>query len=242
MIINTLQHLNFREFDFPDRAFFPDKIYLILSGHRTGSNWLCRELWQTGRLGAPFEYFNALNVVPLAARFDVVAPSAFLGALFRTRTSPNGVFGAKILPNQWPKAAQYLSAVNISDIRILYLDRRDKLAQAVSLARALATNGWVAGMETHSPPIYRPEAIRTALAQVTRQSLDWERIITESGWSPLRLHYEDMTLDPTSFTARAADYIGVTLEESVRLVLPPIAKQADALSSDWIRRFRSEEG
>lgn len=46
----------------------PQHRYLILSPPRSGSYWLCRQLWTAG-LGLPFEYLNRLHLRRLAKRW-----------------------------------------------------------------------------------------------------------------------------------------------------------------------------
>ena len=47
----------------------PKNRYLILSTPRSGSYWLCRQLWQAG-LGLPFEYLNSLHMHRFAKRWN----------------------------------------------------------------------------------------------------------------------------------------------------------------------------
>lgn len=52
----------------------PERTYLVATTPRTGSTWLCDALRDTGRLGAPFEYFNTVAFARFADRIGVPRP------------------------------------------------------------------------------------------------------------------------------------------------------------------------
>src|SRR3954468_22249510 len=131
------------KFDFAARQQPPDLAYLLASVPRAGSTYFSHLLWRTGCLGAPLEYLN----------FDPAGPYGFAAespdlqrrlwrSVLRRRCSPNGVFGLKAFPQQLeqlqrtnPALLQEVLAMILPDGRprkIIYLRRRDRLAQAVS--------------------------------------------------------------------------------------------------------------
>ena len=70
--------------------------YVICSTPRSGSTLLCRGLWDTGRAGAPHEYFHENKHMPqIISRWKPRSFNDYLSNLLRFRTSSNGVFGFK---------------------------------------------------------------------------------------------------------------------------------------------------
>jgi LPS sulfotransferase NodH len=124
--------------------------YMIFSPQRTGSELLCSHLTQRG-IGMPFEYFNHLFMPKIARRLGClgqdgrIVVARYLSLLEPKRTR-NGIFGTKLQPDQLNVLAAGDSERARSILRrfdkIILLRRRDKLLQAISLARARLTNQW----------------------------------------------------------------------------------------------------
>src|SRR5690348_5118728 len=119
--------------------------YVLLSLPRTGSEWLCAVFRQRG-LGVPLEYLTATEIAQRLGCADEAGNidlPKYVKRLQATRTSLNGVFGLKLHPlhlraasaSDERRAAETLARFD----RVLLLRRRDRLLQAISLARALFT-------------------------------------------------------------------------------------------------------
>ena len=138
------ERLRSREWDISDGAA-PTLQYVLLSLPRTGSEWVCAALRQRG-IGVPLEYLTAVDLAQRLGCADAagnVDVPAYVAQLRAKRTTPNGVFGWKLHPlhlralsgGDAGKAVDFLGTFD----RILLLRRRDRLLQAISLARALLT-------------------------------------------------------------------------------------------------------
>src|SRR5215831_8187977 len=78
------------------RSTEPDRAYIVASSYRSGSTHLCRCLWETGVMGAPWEYLNFENEMrAMWGRLGAKGPADYLAKLLAHRTSSNGVFGMK---------------------------------------------------------------------------------------------------------------------------------------------------
>ena len=124
------------------------KSYVVASSYRCGSTYFCSELWRTGVLGAPAEYLNVgegrmLRHV-MESRLQASSPEDYFVKLLACRTSSNGVFGMKAHFHHFEPALDWCPSMleRLSPVTYIYLSRRDKLAQAVSMAKAMQTNGW----------------------------------------------------------------------------------------------------
>jgi trehalose 2-sulfotransferase len=148
--------------DPPRDLGLPARCYVVCSTPRNGSGMLCRGLAASGVAGAPAEYYNINQRVPLAERWGS-GPGlrAYTDALRGRRSSAAGVFGTKLhwdqleglfgelLPEGLPDdlAERYAAAgaalrALLPDVRFVHLVRVDVDRQAVSLWTALNRNVW----------------------------------------------------------------------------------------------------
>ena len=173
-------------------------------------------------------------------------------------TTANGVFGAKLMWNQLPDLEQHSAALPefagltgsellqrlFDDPRYVWMRRRDKVRQAISLWRALQTRAW---------RLEHPKADGEGLVlrysfdgiEHLRRRLDaddeaWGRFFVHHAIDPLELVYEtDVTPDPAGAVARVHRFIGVALPRG----WAPAARtkrQADELSDEWHAAYQRE--
>jgi LPS sulfotransferase NodH len=189
--------------------------YVLLSLPRTGSEWLCASLRQRG-IGVPMEYLTALDLAQRLGSGDQegnIRVPTYFAQLHAARTTPNGVFGLKLHPLHLKalssgdelRAAEALGRFD----RIIVLRRRDRLLQAISLARALFTGQFhIVPGDTPCPlteadgPLFRE--IATQLVSLLDDERYVDRVVARV--DPLKvptLWYEDLT--DTAIDALAAD-------------------------------------
>jgi trehalose 2-sulfotransferase len=230
--------------DFPQGTLV-SKAFVVASSFRSGSSHLSLSLWETGLLGAPWEYFNFDNVRRfMAARLAPTSSGDYLRKLAAIRTSPNGVFSIKAHFRHFESALrEYPPLLEvIQPVRFVYIDRRDKVAQAVSLARALQTNAWFAfNKQDHAPLFYSAEFIEDCLQEVLKQTGGWEAWFKERRIEPLVVAYEDLMADRAATVQRVLRYMGVEHDTPAEVRLPHyILKQSDGINRKWAERFRIE--
>jgi len=170
---------------------------------------------------------------------------------FRLGTSDNGVFGAKLMWNQLPDLEQHATAMPefaglggselldrlLGNPSYVWLRRRDKVRQAISLWRALQTRTWRAehpAAEGEEPTVsYSFRGIEHLRRRLSADDEAWGRFFLHSLIDPLELAYEDdVSPDPAGAVARVLARIGVGL--------PPgwmpdagTAQQSDELNDEW---------
>src|SRR4051812_12599233 len=174
------------KFDFPTRAERPQISYLLASLPRAGSTHFSHVLWRTGCLGAPLEYLNFQPAGPYG--FAAASPKLqhqLWRSVLRRGCSPNGVFGLKAFAMQLeelnrgnqPLLNDVLATVLPADRprRIVYLRRRDRVAQAVSYARATLSGIWRKEQEAseQQPVEYSQEALESAERGIAFQENVW---------------------------------------------------------------------
>lgn len=238
------------KFDFPARPQGPDRTYLLASVPRAGSTFFSHVLWRTGCLGAPLEYLNFEPAGPygFAAKSPPMQQQLWRSVL-RRRCSPNGVFGLKVFPVQLeqlnhdnPALLEEVLAVMLpraGERRIVYLRRRDRVAQAVSYARASLSGVWRKEQEDDGAPAleYSDEALESAERGIAFQEEIWARMFNDLRIEPLELWHEDVLSDPSAAAQQVADHVGVNIDPAAAIEVPAIEKQSAGNASAWIDRF-----
>jgi LPS sulfotransferase NodH/SAM-dependent methyltransferase len=221
------------------------KSYFITSSYRCGSQYLCWKLWETGVLGAPCEYLNpGYEIRVLMKRFNVFSHADYVAKLLERRTSKNGVFGLKEHFHHFEAFLKAYPALldALSPVTYIYISRRDKVAQAVSMAKALQTDQWSSRMEDGSrPPLqYDRELIANCLKDLERQDAGWLKWFEARNVAPFQLTYEDLIADTPRAVESVVELLGVQDDERVEVAVPPAKKQSDETNHEWIERFERE--
>ena len=159
------------------------------------------------------------------------------------------MFGLKAFPQQLEQLQQG-NPVLIEEVlaimlprhrerRIVYLRRRDRVAQTVSYARATLSGIWRKGQErANSPPMeYSREAIEAAERGIVFQENVWERMFNDLRIEPLRLWHEDVLADGPAAAKAVADYLGVAIQKTASVAVPKIEKQSDGEARDWAAQY-----
>jgi trehalose 2-sulfotransferase len=254
----------------------PRAAYLVCATPRSGSTLMCEMLARTGVAGRPEEYFEALRatgrprqpreyfagiedpgVLDLLPATPPPAPTREpfeqrLRAVMREGTTPNGVFGAKLMWGHQADLqarlrtlpglarlgpAQRLAAV-LGDVRYVHVRRDDVVAQAISLWRAVQTSAWRAEEENGHEPRYSFGGVDHLVRMLVSHDRGWRRWFARHGVVPLELHYEQIAADPPSAVRRTLEHVGV--EPEGPLPEPALRRQADEVSEAWAEAYRRE--
>jgi LPS sulfotransferase NodH len=238
--------------------------YLVCATERSGSTLLCELLAGTGVAGRPEEYFECLSATgrarqpreyfpedadpdildllpPLLAPLPAVVWEERLAGAREHGTTPNGVFGAKMM---WAYLPDFLEhgepEAQLGPLRWVHVERRDTVAQAISLWRAVQTAQWRAeNRDAEVEPVFHAGAIAHLKRRQEEHAAAWRAWFAERGIEPLEIVYEDFAEEPRATICSVLDHIGVP-SEGVHVPAPPMRRQADARSQEWVDRFREE--
>jgi trehalose 2-sulfotransferase len=224
----------------------------------------------TGLPRQPQQYFGDPTVQDIAERLTPVVPGQpeqpgefepwFRYALQRGTTT-NGVFGAKMMWNyldefKWRMAElpglgdlsfnERLDAV-FPRLKIIFMRRRDKVAQAVSLWKAIQTQQWRTESESDAEQVdvdealgieYDYRAIEYLLNELHRWDARWEEWFHATGREPIRVFYDEFTVSRAATIGRVLDALGI--DPPAPQGKKPMRRQADDRSRDWVARFRAD--
>jgi trehalose 2-sulfotransferase len=243
------------------------KSLLVCATPRSGSTLLCALLEGTGVAGRPQEFFECLarSGLPRQPReyFEGVDDAVLLDRLAPTDpgapdpgdpipaaleqgTTPNGVFAAKLMWTHLLDLAERLGrppdAALLDDRfarpRYVHVTRADKVAQAVSLWRAVQTRAWRAGeVSEEGEAVYHGGAIGHLAAQLAEQDDAWRAWFADQGIEPLTIAYEELAADHAGATAAVLDHLGVG---PAAIPDPPLRRQGDDRSARWAERYRMQ--
>lgn len=233
-----------------DLALFegrPKTNYIICSTPRSGSSLLCSLLTSTGVMGVPHEYFFfSVHGKPLITRFSIPeTPTLNLSVYFTTiekwRTTSNGVFGVKAHINQClPYFKNGFIKRHFTNLKFVYMVRRNVVAQAVSLAIASQTEKWSSHGTAKKTAEYNFEYIQSGIGITASQNAIWEQFFAANEISPLIVFYEDLLASPNDVIQGIVDYVGVEAKVSVDLGSATLGRQGTEINKAWEERFKSE--
>jgi LPS sulfotransferase NodH len=220
------------------------RFYCICFSVRSGSSLLCEDLTQWG-LGKPTEYFQLPDptIVPGQMANHLVALA---------KATESEYFGFKIT---WEQVHGLTTALREEgdrsvgpDLRsvfpglaIIYIDRRDKVRQAVSAWRAESSGTWhwpLGSDVDRGRPAYDFDQIRFHLQKAVGEDWLWSFHFEELGIRPTVVHYEEYVADRVNQLARVAKSIGwdgpiEPLDERLRVM-------RDEWTEDIVHRFRAD--
>lgn len=231
-------------YDLP-RCAGVETVFVIASAYRAGSTMLATTLWEKGTFGAPWDYFNfeSKEMDIMMARLGAASLDEYVVKLFELRVSPNGVFSTKTHFHHFDAALQRSAELRrrLAGARYIYVNRRDKIAEAVSMAKALQTNSWMSFASARRAPLfYSREFISDCLREVMRQTEDWWRWFGSCAIEPYVIDYEEFVADIPSGVAGIARWLNIDERSGAEVLLPQVERQSDSINQEWKERFLTE--
>lgn len=237
----------------------PHTSYVICAVQRSGSFLLCEALKNTGLAGWPEEYFLNNNEGweggSWARQNGVTSRSDYLRLVLERGTTPNGVFGTKIMWNyfqdmlkrlqempeyQGMDAPRLMSAL-FPDVHYIWIVRRDKVRQAVSWAKAARTGIYAMAKGDAPAPKQEPAFDFAFIDQLYNLVLageaGWRDFFIACGVTPFQVIYEDLVdaYEPTALQILTT--LNISYPENLVFGERVLQKQADALNDAWVEQY-----
>jgi trehalose 2-sulfotransferase len=240
----------------------PRTSYLVCSLPRSGSWLLGFALEDTGLAGHPYPFFCP-RVMDYCTATWLLPPDApiqhYIDAVIKNSMTPNGVLGVKI---EWSDLLNLLDLARagspvagrserqileelLGDVRIIYLERRDKLREVVSFCRALETREWSqpaggqGGWPGGAPDFGRLDEFFDLL---TAEDREWQEFFRRNGYEPLVVEYEEYTRNQDTFASairRVLGYLGIAVPDGFVPPQPRQQRQADEVTEEVVGQYRA---
>jgi LPS sulfotransferase NodH len=226
-------------------------------------------LAETGVAGHPESYFHEPDLGNWASDLGVSRPAGiseleYLRLLIDTAieqgTANKGLFGLRLQRHSFDFFFRQLRILRPDETTdkdrfeavfgrtlFVHLTRPDKLSQAVSFVKAQQSGLWHRAadgseLERLSPPadpVYDFTALKDCRDQFIQFDRDWNDWFTEQAIKPLRLSYNDLCTDPQAGLKKILTALGLPTS-AADPVQPGVAKLADSINADWIKRFQDQ--
>jgi trehalose 2-sulfotransferase len=182
---------------------------------------------------------------------------AYLDWTIERGMTPNGVFGAKVMWGYFNGFVDRLRDVHgdaimptrtvlertFGDLHWIFLTRRDKLRQAVSLWKALQNWTWRSeagnGQGSAHDLRYSYAGIDHLVRQLREHERHWAIFFSDHGLFPQTIVYEEVASDYEGTARAVLQQLGLELPD---LSFPHrrMQRQSDGLSEEWVERYRED--
>jgi trehalose 2-sulfotransferase len=239
----------------------PTTSYIICAMPRSGTHLLAEALQNTGRAGKPDEYFICDHKGQLenergniAEQYGKKSLEEFRDLVLELGSTPNKVFGVIIMWSYFHtildnyrtlptyRGMQSYELVNklLYNPKYIWLIRRDKVKQAISIVKALQTNVWRGDMaaQSFSEPKFDYQKIEHYRQRLQEAEAGWEFYFNSHSIEPCKVVYEDLAKTYEETAYHVLRYLQLPTEN---LTFAPrkLHKQADQLSDEWLAQYEA---
>jgi LPS sulfotransferase NodH len=125
-------------------------------------------------------------------------------------------------------------------LRIVYIERHDKLAQAISMYRAMISNRWHVITKNiddiQNNLVFDKEKIIKLKANFEKEAVDWDRQFVNWGIDPFRISYEEFAENPDQVMRNIYEWFFG--EKYTGVVKVNYVKLSGSQSLDWYNKLK----
>jgi trehalose 2-sulfotransferase len=246
---------------------------LINTGIAGRPNEYFEALKDTGLPRKPVQYFEGLNN-PEIAQILSKLPSVpdthvyltrsvtnyadYLAKAIEEGTTPNGVFGAKLTWDSFDDFILHLRQIpayketDVSSLlgtlfphlHYIWITRRDKVKQAVSLWKAIQTWVWEVREQpqaTDAPSereiVFHFEAIDFLLQQIESYETAMQQYFDANNIQPFVVIYEEFIAAYETTARGMLQYLQIPTPKDLVFAKCTMKRQADTLSEEWVQHY-----
>ena len=206
----------------------------------------------------PREYFLGVGDPAILERLAPLEPGArarespeeWWARIVREGTGENGVWGGKLM---WRHTQDLLRRARrlenfagadlattlrrlLGDPKLILVVREDKIAQAISLWRAVQTKSWRAG-EPARGALYSFAGIDYLRRQLEADETAWRTWLADYQLPHHEVRYSELAANPVGVVDEVLHVLGLSGGAAVE---PPLQRQGDSESVHWAERYRAE--
>jgi LPS sulfotransferase NodH len=236
---NILNSLNYNS-ELYDEDFYegqPEKIILVACTPRSGSTLLWDGLCLFGAVPRSSELFGGGNMLEFFKRWGHLSQQEYLKRLFQFRTNKKGVFGVKAYHKQYRWFSDLLS---IRDVQPIMIERKNKIAQAVSYAIGEYTNQWSSLEQVDreaNESVYHYHLFRGYLQDIIDGTKFWCDCFKKNEINPKYIVYEDFIKNYEVTISSLVTWITETEVKPKQISPPRLQVQRNELNKRLQDRF-----
>jgi LPS sulfotransferase NodH len=218
------------------------KFVFVCFTNRSGSNYLCDLLASTNWFNRGQEWFNVDVVRDVCRAKEIHSLRRYVVEIVR-ENARNGHFIVKVAAEQLAMLCETdVLAGALDRSMIIWIQRADKLDQAISLDIAEQNNRWAwylpADVDDNSLQ-FSAESIAKHIHWITVQNLAFDRFFAVNGLKPLPVFYESLLDHPDSIIRQIARAVGQPNLTIDRAALQ-LKRQAGEINRQWRESFQRE--
>jgi LPS sulfotransferase NodH len=186
---------------------------------------------------------------------------SYVDSIIEQCTSANGVFGTKVMWNYFPDFLSKLRDIPryhdlptlallttlFPNLHFIFVTRRDKLGQAVSLWKGLQTWVWRAedavptdGEKKSSHELFfHFGAIDHLIHRLEQNERDWQRFFADHHIQPFTIVFEDFITTQEETIRAVLQFLAIPIPPDRTFPPARMSRQADELSLAWIQQYRA---
>jgi LPS sulfotransferase NodH len=186
---------------------------------------------------------------------------SYVHSIIERCISANGVFGTKMMWNYFPDfisklrdipryhelSTPSLLATFFPNLHYIFVTRRDKLGQAVSLWKGIQTWIWRAedtsireGEKKAAHELsFHFGAIDHLVQQLEQNEQDWQCFFADYHIQPFTVVFEDFITSQEETTREVLQFLGIPVPPGRTFAPPRMHRQADELSAAWIQQYHA---
>jgi trehalose 2-sulfotransferase len=229
---------------------------------------LSEGLAATSVAGRPREWFNVLEEQQHRARWRMdhssdLSYSQYLDLVKARSATANGIRGIKLHYYQFAELPRKMSSIEngtgltaaqclaslFPGARHIWLTRRDKARQAISLLIASKTGQWwkldrpeQETTKENNDYEFDPHAIALREKVLTASDVKWKTYFEENQLSPLIIYYEDLVSNYAGTITSVLQWLGVPDGEAIQVRPTRLKKQSNTRNDDWLARYQAFKG
>jgi trehalose 2-sulfotransferase len=182
----------------------------------------------------------------------------YLTTVLEEGTTPNGVFGAKMMwgyfgdfienirqiPVYRQMAVPDIVATAFPNLHYVRVTRLDKVRQAVSLWKAIQTWTWrqdelvgTTHEQTHRELVFHFEAIDHLVQRITAHDAAWEQYFADCGVRPFTVVYEELVQAYEQTALKILEYLHIPIPQELVFGERRMKQQSNTHSDDWVQRY-----
>ncbi len=235
------------------------KPYFICATPRTGTDLLCEALVKTGVAGRPDEYFGHMHVARWKAEWNIDLTKDYVERVKTEARTENGVWGVKVMMQYFDDLCGLLSEVRpgervdrfaiiertFGEMNYVWMTRRDKVDQAISLHKAYQNFVWTvdreAGLPDESKLVFDSGEIDRILSEIVKNEADWKAYFQSVGKQPHVIVYEDFIENYHTVVNDTLRHLGIRFRFEGKIEDSGLQRQRNRLSTVWKNRYLKEK-